>query len=247
MTALPNVLRAQLTGGVGALRIDVDLAIADETLVLAGKNGAGKSSVLRLILGVLAPETGRLSIGEHVLFDSQAGISVALESRGLGYVPQHYGLFPHLSVLGNVELALGSQPLQGSRGALRTQALAALADLGCESLATRAIAGLSGGEKQKVALARALATRPRALLLDEPLAALDVATRREVREFLASYLRRLTLPTLLVTHDPEDAIVIGQRTAVIEAGQIVQVGTAQNLAAAPATAFVAVFFGTRAL
>jgi molybdate transport system ATP-binding protein len=234
------MLRAQLTGRVGTLALRVELETANETLVLVGKNGAGKTSVLRMILGLVTPESGRVSIAERVLFDSEARVSLPLEARGLGYVPQNYALFPHLNVIENVELAM---PRQGTRAARRAQALDALAQLGCDALAQRATASLSGGEKQKVALVRALAARPSALLLDEPLAALDVSARREVRVFLAAYLKRLALPTLLITHDPEDALAIGQRIAVLDAGQIVQVGTAQSLAAEPATAFVAELFG----
>jgi molybdate transport system ATP-binding protein len=158
-------------------------------------------------------------------------------------VPQDYALFPHLSVAQNVEFALGSWQRQLPRAARRERAHALLADLHLQAFADRRPDTLSGGEKQRVALARVLAVEPRALLLDEPLAALDIGARREVRAFLATYLAKLDLPTLVVTHDPADARALGQRIAVLEAGRIVQVGSWDELATQPASAFVRELIG----
>jgi molybdate transport system ATP-binding protein len=235
-------LRAQLRGCAGALALDVELQLGAGPLVLVGPNGAGKTSVLLFLLGVLQPEAGRIQLGERVLFDSAAGIDVPLEARQLGYVPQDYALFPHLSVRQNLEFALRSSGVRG--GEVGERARQALSDLELTPLSERRATALSGGEKQRVALARALSVRPRALLLDEPLAALDVAARRETRTFLAGYLQRLQLPTLVVTHDAADARALGQRIAVLEAGRLVQTGSWAELTLQPASDFVREFLST---
>jgi len=235
------MLKATMTGRLGTLEIDVDLEASATPLVLVGPNGAGKTSVLLMILGALRPDTGRVVLDGGVLFDAEARVTEPVEGRGLGYVPQNYALFPHLTVLGNVEFAVQSRAKETSRRASRERAHALLEELGVADFADRRVAELSGGEKQRVALARALAAEPRALLLDEPLAALDVGARREVRAFLGAYLSKLGLPTIIVTHDAADAAVLGRRTAVLEAGRIVQTGDWAEILANPASAFVAEF------
>jgi molybdate transport system ATP-binding protein len=232
-------LRARLAGRVGALRLELELEVAAGPLVVVGPNGAGKTSMLLLLLGALRPESGRIQLGERVLFDSDAGIEVPLEGRQLGYVPQDYALFPHLSVRQNIRFALQSNGLRAAELEARTRE--ALSDLLLEPLAERRVTALSGGEKQRVALARALSVRPQALLLDEPLAAFDIAARRATREFLAGYLTRLALPTIVVTHDVADAQALGRQIAVLEAGRIVQSGSWAELEAQPASAFVREF------
>jgi molybdate transport system ATP-binding protein len=226
------------------LELDVELETSPGTLVVVGPNGAGKTSLLLLTLGVLPVARGHVAVGPDVLLDSDAGIDVPLEGRRLGYVPQDYALFPHLTVRENVEFALASASTWLARSERRRRADEWLADLGLEALADRRTDTLSGGEKQRVALARALSVEPRALLLDEPLAALDVHARREVREFLAAYLAKIALPTLVVTHDALDARALGHRIAVLEAGKVVQTDTFDDLAARPASRFVAEFVGS---
>ena len=235
------MLTVDVAGRVGAMELRVALTAARAPLVLAGPNGAGKTSVLLFVLGVLRPHAGRVAVGERVLFDAGARIDVPTEERRIGYVPQDYALFPHLTVVENVEFALDCGGARLARGPRRDAALALLAELEVAALAGRRPATLSGGERQRVALARALAVSPQALLLDEPLAALDVGARRQVRAFLAGYLARLGLPAIVVTHDPADAFALGERIAVIEAGRLVQVGSADELRAAPASPFVAEF------
>ncbi|KYG06906.1 molybdenum ABC transporter ATP-binding protein [Sorangium cellulosum] len=231
-------LRARVTARVGRLRIDAEIETGAGTLALVGPNGAGKTSLLSLLLGVLPVDRGRVEIGGAVLLDTAAGIDVPVERRGIGYVPQDYALFPHLSVRENVAFAVRSDPSRRRRASVGARVDAALDDLGIAEHAGRRTEALSGGEKQRVALARALSVGPRALLLDEPLAALDVHSRREVRAFLAGYLEALALPTIVVTHDAADARLLGRRIAVLEAGRVTQAGTWEELAARPASRFV---------
>ena len=163
----------------------------------------------------------------------------------MAYVPQDYALFPHLTARQNVEFALGCLPTPPAAAQRRDQARALLDRVGALAIADRTPAALSGGERQRVALARALATSPRALLFDEPFAALDAAARDEVRQFLAARLHELGLPALLVSHDPADVAAVDAEVLALEAGQVVQQGSLQQLRAQPATAFVARFCGTK--
>jgi molybdate transport system ATP-binding protein len=206
-----------------------------------GPNGSGKTSLLKLILGVLRPERGRVVLDGEPLFDSESGLDLPIEGRRLGYVPQGFGLFPHLTVVENVEFGLNGDPALASAPARRERALSLLAELEVGALAGRRPSVLSGGERQRVALARALGRRPRALLLDEPLAALDAGGRKRVRSFLAASLERLGLPAVIVTHDPRDAEALAGTIAVIEAGQLVQLGTLEELRAKPWSPFVEEF------
>jgi molybdate transport system ATP-binding protein len=227
---------AKVRARAGALTLDVELPPWSGTLALVGPNGAGKSSLLATLLGVAPVESARITIGRSVLCDTSAGVSLPVEARRLGWVPQDYALFPHLSVRGNVEFAARSAGADRRASNQRTEAL--LDSLGVAHLAARGPESLSGGEKQRVALARALAAEPRALLLDEPLAALDVTSRREVRAFLGERLAGLGLPTLVVTHDAADARALGENLLVLEAGRVTQVGTWPELSASPASPFV---------
>ncbi|KYF71592.1 molybdenum ABC transporter ATP-binding protein [Sorangium cellulosum] len=234
----PESLRARVVARVGRLLLDAELDTGGGTLALVGPNGAGKTSLLSVLLGVLPVERGRVEVGAAVLLDTACGLDVPVEERRIGYVPQDYALFPHLSVRENVAFAVRSAPPR-PRGAARAERVdAMLNELGIAAHAGRRTQALSGGEKQRVALARALSVSPRALLLDEPLAALDVHSRREVRAFLAGYLRALSIPTVVVTHDASDARLLGHRIAVLEAGRVTQTGTWDELAARPASRFV---------
>lgn len=215
--------------------LDLQLAVGAETVLLAGPNGAGKSTLLRLLLGIAAPRSGRIALDGRTLFEDGT-VNLPPEARGLGYVPQDYALFPHLDVAGNVGFGL-------ARDLRRERTQEVLEALRIAPLATRRVQELSGGEQQKVALARALAPRPRALLLDEPFAALDAQARKQLRQFLAGQLRALRLPALVVSHDPADAAV-GQRIVVMERGRIVQDGPLESLRAAPATPFIAEWAGS---
>ena len=234
-------LRARIAARVGRLVFDAEIDTAPGTLVIVGPNGSGKTTLLALLLGALPVERGRVEVGGTVLLDTSTGVNVPLEHRRLGYVPQDYALFPHLTVRQNVEFALTSTPERLDRSARSQRVEAALAQLGLQAHSERHTQTLSGGEKQRVALARALSVSPRALVLDEPLAALDAYARREVRAFLGAYLRKLGLPTVVVTHDAADAKALGHRIVVLEEGAIVQRGTWSDLEAKPASPFVEEF------
>ncbi len=196
---------------------------------MIGPSGAGKSTLLRLIAGLLRPAAGRVEVDGAVWFGP--GVDLPPERRGVGFVFQDYALFPHLSVRGNVAFG-AAQPVEPL-----------LERLGIAHLAGARPGSLSGGERQRVALARALATDPRLLLLDEPLSALDPATRGAVAGELASVLREAGVPALVVTHSFEEAVSLTDRVAVIERGRISQQGPAEELLEAPATPFVAEFAG----
>ena len=228
-------LHVRLSHPLRSFRLELDLRLAAETFALVGPSGAGKSSVLRAIAGLLSPAEGLVRVRGETWLDTARGLTLPPERRSVGLVFQDYALFPHLSVEENV--AYGSRRHTG----------ALLASLGISDLARARPGSLSGGERQRVALARALARDPAVLLLDEPLGALDAQTRAHVRAELTDTLRRLGLPTLVVTHDFEDAAALADRIGVLVGGQIAQVGTASELVAAPAEPFVADFTGANLL
>lgn len=232
---------ASIQNRVGPLDLDVDLETASVVAALVGPNGSGKTTILRTLAGARNPARGNIVVGDRVLFDSAGRIRVEPEDRQVGYVPQGYGLFPHLRALDNV--AFGLKRPGTSRKERRSRAFAMLKDMGCEQLAERFPGELSGGEKQRVALARALVTEPRILLLDEPLAALDTTSRRQMRAFLANKLLERRQTTLMVTHDPRDIEALGAHVWVLEEGRVVQSGGLDDLRSAPATEFVAEFTG----
>jgi molybdate transport system ATP-binding protein len=201
----------------------------ERTIALVGPSGAGKTSALRVVAGLVRPARG------HVCFDGEDWTRLPPERRRVGLVFQDYALFPHLDVLGNV--AYGG----------RARAPQLLERLGIGHLAAARPAQLSGGERQRVALARALARDPQVLLLDEPLAALDTHTKAQVRHELSELLRELRLPTLLVTHDYEDAAALADEVGVLVDGTLRQLAAPSELVARPRDAFVASFTGANLL
>jgi len=174
-----------------------------EPLALAGPSGAGKTTLLRVAAGLLRPERGRVALGEEVWLDTSAGIEVAAERRRCGFVFQDYALFPRLSAWRNVAYGM-----PGPRRARRAAALALLERFGVADVAGVRPGAISGGQRQRVALARALAAQPRALLLDEPLTALDPSTRRHARAELRALLVELELPAIVVTHSFDEAALL---------------------------------------
>jgi molybdate transport system ATP-binding protein len=234
------VLLAEAGTRLGALELDVELQVpAGRCLALAGPSGAGKSSVLRVVAGLLRPARGRVECGGRTWLDTRGGIDVAPERRRCGYLFQEYALFDHLRAWQNVAYGMDGVP----RGERRARALELLERFGVAHLAGARPRTMSGGERQRVALARALARTPDVLLLDEPLSALDARTRASASRELGSVLRESGVPALLVTHDFTEAALLGDEVGVIDAGRVVQRGSAAELAAAPASAFVADFTG----
>lgn len=225
---------------MGDFHLSASLHLQGRPLALIGPNGAGKTTFLKMLLGIYRPEAGRIEVGGRVLFDAPSGVNLAPEARRIGYMPQNYGLFHHMSVQANI--AFGMASLNKSKAEVRQRVHQLLAKLDIAPLARRAPASLSGGEKQRVALARALAIDPCALLLDEPLAALDRGARRRTRTFLRDTLDRLNLPTLLVTHDPADVRTLCEHVVALEDGALIQHGSIAELERAPKTPFLAEFF-----
>jgi molybdate transport system ATP-binding protein len=239
-------LEARLRRRLGALELDVALeAPAASTLALVGESGSGKTSTLRMLAGLLRPEAGRVAVGDAVWLDSATGVEVPAWRRAVGYVPQDHGLFPHLDALGNVAFGLRALGVPGR--AARARAHAALERVGVGELAARRPHVLSGGQAQRVALARALVLEPALLLLDEPLAALDLPARRAVRGELKRVLAGLACATVYVTHSPLEALVFGDRIAVLEAGRIGQCGTPAEMVRHPRSAYVAELMGVNLL
>ena len=234
------MLRIEARTTLRHFALEAELEVpAGQCVALAGPSGAGKSTLLRIAAGLLRPQRGVVTCGDAVWLDTALGRELAPELRGCGYVFQDYALFGHLRVWQNVAYGLRKLP----RAQRRTRAGELLERFGIGHLAAARPQTLSGGERQRVALARALAPQPRALLLDEPLSALDARTRASASRELATVLREAGVPALLVTHDFTEAAVLGDRVAVIDGGRIVQQGSAGELAAAPASAFVADFTG----
>ncbi|HWF74050.1 MAG TPA: ABC transporter ATP-binding protein [Solirubrobacteraceae bacterium] len=230
-----DVLDIDITLPRRAFDLRAALSVGAETLVLVGPSGSGKTSLLKAVAGLERPKAGHISFGGEVWFDAERGVRLGAERRRVGYLPQDYGLFPHLTVAGNV------------RFAGRRDRPDLLARLGIAHLAQARPGQLSGGERQRVALARALARQPRVLLLDEPFGALDAITRQQVRDELADLLAELELPTLLVTHAFEDAGVLAGVVAVLDEGRLVQTGTAAEVVRNPATPMVAALAGANVL
>ena len=227
----------------GSFDLNATIEGGGTPVLLIGPNGSGKTTLLRVIAGAYQPAGGRIRVGDRVLYDSGRGISLAPEKRRVGYVPQGYGLFPHLTVVENVAFGLAATRPKPSRTDRLATAEKVLAQIGCGHLSRRLPPNLSGGEKQRVALARALLPEPDLLLLDEPLAAMDTAARRRFRGYLARHLVERDVPAIVVTHDVRDIQALGQPTVyALEAGRVVQRGSPEELAARPATDFLSEFF-----
>lgn len=210
-----------------------------ELLALVGPSGSGKTTVLRAIAGLYRPASGRIVSGGDTWFDSEAGIMVAPQARAVGLVFQDYALFPHLSALDNVRLAM-RQVAEPER---RAAAAALLARVHLDGLEARTPDQLSGGQRQRVALARALARDPKVLLLDEPFSAVDRMTRERLKEELASLRRSLEIPIVLVTHDLEEAQVLADRICVIHGGRTLQTGAPDDVRLRPVNPLVARLMG----
>jgi molybdopterin-binding protein len=229
------------TKSLRGITLDVDLSFGPGVTVIVGPSGAGKSTLLRVIAGLTRPDSGVISLAGKEIDNTKRGYHAAPGRRDISLVFQEYALFPHLSVQENVAYGLCARHVP--RAERRQRVVRMLERLAIAELAGARPDRISGGQRQRVALARALVLEPRALLLDEPLAALDVQTRASVRAELRAILSDVGIPTLLVTHDYADALAFRERILMLVEGKVVQDGPHAELLAHPRSRFVADFTG----
>src|SRR5205823_4570281 len=236
------MLTAVLDTHLNTFHLDINFSAGKgKTTVLLGESGAGKSTALRLLAGLLHPERGHISLEGITYFDSKRHIAIPPQERPFGYVFQDYMLFPHLNTFENVAFGLRAQHLP--RKVVRQRVAEALEQVQLAGYDQRRPAQLSGGQQQRVAIARALALHPQLLLLDEPLAALDVQTRREVRQELRNLLSSAGITTVMVTHQYLEALLFGYHILVLEQGHIIQQGSHRDLLQYPRSSYVAELVG----
>ena len=242
-----RMLKVNLQRHLGNFRLSIDFQVPLDLTVLFGFSGAGKSLTLRSLAGLLHPEHGYVSIDGEVLFDSASGINLPPQERRVGYVPQHYALFPHLTVDENILFALPKQARwprsREIKSSQRARVNELLAVLELEGLERRYPSTLSGGQQQRVALARALMAEPRLLLLDEPFNALDVAVRERLRDTLKQFQRHFAVPIVLVTHDHTEVQQLADQVVVLQQGHVAQVDRVQEIFLSPATPTVSRLVG----
>lgn len=212
-----------------SLDLDVDFTVQPGINILFGPSGAGKTTLLDCIAGLMKPDAGQISISERVFFDSRTRVNVSVTKRNIGYVFQDLALFPHLNVEANLEYGLVGLAAADRK----TKVAEVLASMGISSLARRRPAELSGGERQRVALARALVRRPSILLLDEPLAALDLPVRMKIADDLRHSIQKSPIPVLYVTHSRDEVFMLGEHLLVIEHGRVIAEGTPHRVLSAP--------------
>jgi molybdate transport system ATP-binding protein len=222
--------------------LDVTLSVRQgETLVLIGENGAGKSTVLNLISGILTPDRGEVALGERTLFSSEERIDIPAESRKIGHLFQSYALFPHMTVFENV--AFGLRCRKAPRLEIASSVANQLAAMSLADLSDVNVGRLSGGQRQRVALARALVLDPDLLLLDEPLAAVDMRAQAAMRMELRDRIRSAGIPCIVVTHNLGDALELGDRICLMEEGKVVADGAPEEVLAMRDNGFIASFAG----
>lgn len=224
-----------------AITIDITLDLGGELAVLFGPSGSGKSTILDLIAGIVRPDEGRIEINGRPVFDRTRGIDVPMQQRRVGYLFQDYALFPHMTVEENIAYGLKGRDDESTRR--RVAELISLMRL--DGYGQSRPAEISGGQKQRVALARSLAVAPEVLLLDEPLSALDRPARERLRFDLLSILQEYQIMTVLVTHDLEEAYLMAKEIAVIDRGNILQVGGREEVLHRPRTRRVAEHTGAK--
>lgn len=221
--------------------LDVELSIEENMAVLFGPSGAGKSLLLNLLSGIVRPDQGFVKIEDKEVFNSEAGINVPIRERRIGYLFQDYALFPHMTVFENIAYGINSLP----KNKIRTKVEELLDLMRLGGLEHRFPKELSGGQKQRAALARTLAAEPRMLLLDEPFSALDYQVREKLRADLLLIHQKYPITTLFVTHDLEEAFVMGDNIAIINNGRLEQFGNREEVFYKPKTKNVAKFLGAR--
>jgi molybdate transport system ATP-binding protein len=236
-------LEVQIRLGLNGFTLNAAWTAGDGVSVLFGPSGSGKTLTLQCLAGLVRPDAGRIVVDGRILFDSAAGIHVPPQERRLGYVFQGYALFPHLTVRSNVAFGLRRWP-PAERDRRTAEVIGRLGLAGLEDRYPRE---LSGGQKQRVALGRALAIEPALVLLDEPLSALDLPSRRTLRDELQVILADWKMPAVLVTHDFSEAYQLGDRVVIYEAGRVRQVAPRGDLLWRPASESVARILGFRNL
>ena len=210
----------------GPVSLDIAFEVAPGKVVaLVGPSGSGKTTTLRAIAGLATPERGRIALGDTLWLDTASGIALRPEQRRVGLVFQDYALFPHLSVRGNLELAMLDRGPEQRWAAAQDL----LVRVGLVALGEQYPLRLSGGERQRVAIARALARRPEVLLLDEPFSAVDRPTRARLKALIAEVTTGVEVPVVLVTHDIEEATALAQSIVVIDRGRVVAAGPTESL------------------
>lgn len=209
------------------LRLSLDVK-QGQTLMLVGDNGCGKTTLLNLIAGLDRPDWGRIALDGISLFDSDLGIDLPPEDRGIGYVFQSYALFPHMSVYDNIAFGLRARKVPSAEIASRVNRY--LEEAGLWEVRLAKAADVSGGQKQRVALARALITEPKLLLLDEPLSALDIRRQAAMRAELRETIRACDVPCIIVTHDLRDVVSMGDFACLLEKGRVALRGRAEEIA-----------------
>lgn len=227
-----------------AFNLDIDIITDRKHLIVIGENGSGKSTLIKALLGSFDPIEGRVTIGKKELFNSSKKLYLDPKDRALGYMPQHYALFPTMSVKQNIIFALKARYPKKSKQDYLELAMMCLKDLDVLDLANHRPHQLSGGQAQRVALARALAVNPIALLLDEPLAALDVTLRRQMRNFLKKRVQETKLPLLLVTHEAQDIRAFSDQAflLILEQGKVIESGPANQIIENPQSDFAKEIF-----
>jgi molybdate transport system ATP-binding protein len=232
-------IRKTLPSSERVFSLDVEFSAAPGFTILFGPSGSGKTTLLDCVSGLATPDAGRISIGERLLFDASSRKKLAVAKRGVGYVLQDLALFPHLTVEQNTEYGLAHVP----RSVRRQRAAEMLQEFRIDHLRQRRPAEISGGERQRVALARSLVTDPCLLLLDEPLAALDAATKAKILDDLRRWNQLHRIPILYVTHSREEVMALGERVIVMDQGRIVAQGTPHQVLRAPLQETVAQLAG----
>jgi molybdate transport system ATP-binding protein len=213
------------------------------TLVLLGENGAGKSTILNLVAGLMAPDSGHIRIGGDTLVDTAARTCIPAELRSTGYVFQNYALFPHMSVYENIAYGLQSRRISPDLIDIRVGDL--VEKFGLRTICHENVSNISGGQRQRVALLRALVVKPKILLLDEPFSALDVRTKIRMRQDLRDTLSAAEVPSIIVTHDIHDALALGGRICLMDEGKIVLCGDAETILREGQHPFIDQYFSQR--
>jgi molybdate transport system ATP-binding protein len=239
LDSLEVSVRRKLQREENGFELDVSFAIGTGITILFGASGAGKTTLLDCIAGLLTPEGGCIALASRVLFDSERKIDLPPQQRRIGYVFQDLALFPHLNAEENVAYGLSGLPARE-----RQDRIARMFDLlGILALAKRRPAELSGGERQRIALARALVLKPPILLLDEPLAGLDLPVRMKIADDLRRWIKNSPIPVLYVTHNREEVFALGEKMLVMERGRIIAQGSPHQVMSAPRSETVAQLAG----